>query len=75
MLVPYFALNQQSLPPVDYDRYVATQQAADTARKVAENAITLLKNNKDSNRGLPLCKPKDLIRALTHPYLGAYVGD
>ncbi|BGP04927.1 hypothetical protein JCM10049v2_000729 [Rhodotorula toruloides] len=61
MLVPYFALNQSSLPAVDYDRYVASQETADTARKVAEEGITLLKNNRTSNLGLPLCKPKDLI--------------
>lgn len=64
MLTPYFALDQGSLPPVDYGRYLATKSSADVARKVAEESITLLKNTKKAGLGLPLCKPRDLIRVL-----------
>ncbi|TNY17462.1 glycoside hydrolase superfamily [Rhodotorula diobovata] len=63
MLTPYYALNQSSLPDVDYNRYVANEWSTEIARKVAEESMTLLKNVRSTNdtRGLPLNKPRDLL--------------
>jgi hypothetical protein len=69
MLTPYFALKQDTLPDIDFTRYVAGKDGAAVTKKIAETSITLLKNTRSSNntRGLPLNKPKDLIRALLSP--------
>lgn len=63
MLTPYYALDQSSLPDVDYNRYVANAWSTEVARKVAEESMTLLKNVRSANdtRGLPLHKPRDLL--------------
>jgi beta-glucosidase len=64
ILTSYFALDQGSLPPVDYRRFVVQKAAPDVNRKTAEAGFTLLKNfrSEKNARGLPLDKPKDLIR-------------
>lgn len=62
ILTPYFALNQASLPSIDFNRYAASKDSASVARKIAEESITLLKNSNETGRGLPLNKPQDLIR-------------
>jgi len=63
ILTPYFALDQASLPKTDFARYVGNDYSTETARKVAEGAITLLKNVRSDNNGLglPLVKPHDLL--------------
>lgn len=63
ILTPYFALDQASLPSVDFDRYVAAKSTRSLIREIAEGSVTLLKNFNGSTRGLPLNKPKDLLRA------------
>ncbi|BGP48137.1 hypothetical protein JCM10450v2_004009 [Rhodotorula kratochvilovae] len=63
ILTPYFALDQASLPKTDFNRYVGNDYSTETARKVAEGAITLLKNTRSAtnSHGLPLNKPRDLL--------------
>ncbi|GAA5825496.1 hypothetical protein JCM3770_004519 [Rhodotorula araucariae] len=63
MLTPYYALNQSSLPSIDFNRWVANSRSADIARKLSVESITLLKNIRSANdtRGLPLNKPRDLL--------------
>ncbi|TNY18660.1 glycoside hydrolase [Rhodotorula diobovata] len=63
ILTPYFALDQASLPKTDFTRYVGSDYSTETARKVTEGALTLLKNvrSKDNKHGLPLHKPRDLL--------------
>jgi len=63
ILTPYFALDQASLPKTDFARYVGNDYSTETARKVTEGAITLLKNVRSGNNshGLPLNKPRDLL--------------
>ncbi|GAA5973751.1 hypothetical protein JCM11641_005117 [Rhodosporidiobolus odoratus] len=63
ILTPYFALDQSSLPDIDFDRFVASEDHKQVVRDVAEGSLTLLKNvrSENSTRGLPLNKPKDLI--------------
>jgi hypothetical protein len=65
MLTPYFALKQDTLPAVDFTRFVAGEDGAAVTKKIAETSITLLKNTRSSKnaRGLPLNKPRDLLRA------------
>ncbi|GAA5989277.1 hypothetical protein JCM5350_005057 [Sporobolomyces pararoseus] len=45
VLTPYFALNQSSLPEVDFSRSVLSEYHNQLIRNVSANAITLLKNN------------------------------
>ncbi|GAA5990954.1 hypothetical protein JCM11641_007444 [Rhodosporidiobolus odoratus] len=63
MLTPYFALDQTSLPEIDFTRFVASKAHKQIVRAVAEGSLTLLKNVRSSNesRGLPLDKPEDLV--------------
>ncbi|GAA5897096.1 hypothetical protein JCM8208_006169 [Rhodotorula glutinis] len=63
ILTPYFALDQANLPKTDFGRYVGSDHSTETARKVAEGAITLLKNVRSDKNGLglPLVKPHDLL--------------
>lgn len=62
-LTPYYALDQASLPELDFDRYVSTNESTSVARKLSEESMTLLKNVRSTNdtRGLPLNKPRDLL--------------
>ncbi|BGP29001.1 hypothetical protein JCM10296v2_000737 [Rhodotorula toruloides] len=61
LLTPYFALDQGSLPSIDFNRYVASKDSASVARKIAEESITLLENSNKPGRGLPLKNLQDLI--------------
>ncbi|GAA6000823.1 hypothetical protein JCM10207_004676 [Rhodosporidiobolus poonsookiae] len=62
LIVPYFALDQPSLPNADFNRFVASQEHAKVVRDVAEGSITLLKNIRSDNetRGLPFDKPREI---------------
>ncbi|GAA5953317.1 hypothetical protein JCM8115_000490 [Rhodotorula mucilaginosa] len=60
ILTQYFALDQSSLPNIDYDRWVANKTSTIVVREVAEGAITLLKNSNVSGLGLPLQNVRDV---------------
>ncbi|GAA6000791.1 hypothetical protein JCM10207_004662 [Rhodosporidiobolus poonsookiae] len=60
ILTPYFALDQGSLPSFDLNRYVARPAHTKIVRNIAEESITLVKNNRDGKRGLPLSKPRNI---------------
>ncbi|GAA5896971.1 hypothetical protein JCM6882_007319 [Rhodosporidiobolus microsporus] len=74
LLTPYFALNQQDLPDVDYSRWVVSKNATKTVLDVATSSLTLLKNVRSENntRGLPLNKPRDLILVGSPASAGKY---
>ncbi|GAA5831313.1 hypothetical protein JCM11251_007831 [Rhodosporidiobolus azoricus] len=62
ILTPYFALDQASLPEVDFTRYLASKSADKVIRDIAEGSLTLLKNvrSKENKHGLPLNKPREI---------------
>ncbi|GAA5934220.1 hypothetical protein JCM3775_006940 [Rhodotorula graminis] len=62
-LTGYYALDQGSLPSIDFDRWATTNESTSVALKLSQESITLLKNVRSSNdtRGLPLNKPRDLL--------------
>lgn len=61
-MTQYFALDQSSLPNIDYDRWVANKTSTIVVREVAEGAITLLKNSNVSGLGLPVQNVRDVAR-------------
>jgi beta-glucosidase len=66
ILTPYFALNQASLPEVNYKRSVVNKTHDEVIRKISSSSITLLKNNRtssSSSAGLPFLdsNPRSLI--------------
>lgn len=65
ILTPFYALDQESLPEVDYDRWVANKTSAIVAREVTEGAITLLKNSNETGLGLPIKGVTDVAREYT----------
>ncbi|GAA6061711.1 hypothetical protein JCM10212_004943 [Sporobolomyces blumeae] len=56
VLTPYFALNQSSLPEVDFSRSVVCDEHSELIRNISAHSITLLKNNQTLNStfGLPI---------------------
>lgn len=62
ILTPFLALDQASLPKIDFDRWVANATSERVAREVTEGAITLLKNTNEPSRGLPLKGVRDIAR-------------
>lgn len=62
ILTPFLALDQASLPEIDFDRWVANTTSERVAREVTEGAITLLKNTNDASRGLPMKGVRDIAR-------------
>ena len=61
-MTQYFALDQSSLPNIDYDGWVANKTSTIVVREVAEGAITLLKNSNVSGLGLPVQNVRDVAR-------------
>ncbi|GAA6000877.1 hypothetical protein JCM10207_004702 [Rhodosporidiobolus poonsookiae] len=63
-LTPYFALEQHNIPTTDTHRWVSTAASRNVSRKVAEEAITLVKNVRTKygkvTSGLPLNNLQDL---------------
>ncbi|GAA5896991.1 hypothetical protein JCM6882_007325 [Rhodosporidiobolus microsporus] len=74
ILTPYFALNQASLPTIDFTRYVASKEASKITLDIATSSLTLLKNVRSENNtsGLPLNKPRDLILVGSPASAGKY---
>jgi beta-glucosidase len=64
ILTPWFALDQASLPKIDYKRWVANETSSLVAQEVAEGALTLLKNSNATGFGLPLRNVRDVARKL-----------
>ncbi|GAA5896997.1 hypothetical protein JCM6882_007328 [Rhodosporidiobolus microsporus] len=62
-LTPYYALNQASLPSLDYTRSVISDESTKLVYDIAAGSLTLLKNARAENetRGLPLKDPKTLV--------------
>ncbi|TKA55460.1 hypothetical protein B0A53_02386 [Rhodotorula sp. CCFEE 5036] len=60
ILTPWFALDQASLPKIDYKRWVANETSSLVAQEVAEGALTLLKNSNATGFGLPLRNVRDV---------------
>ncbi|GAA5845195.1 hypothetical protein JCM11251_003710 [Rhodosporidiobolus azoricus] len=63
MLLPYYALDQASLPSLDYSRSIISDESVKVVRDIAESSLTLLKNvrSKENKHGLPLKDPKTLL--------------
>lgn len=62
-LTGYYALDQGSLPSIDFDRWVSNNESTSVALKLSQESITLLKNVRSTNetRGLPFNQPRDLL--------------
>ncbi|GAA5901720.1 beta-glucosidase [Sporobolomyces salmoneus] len=63
VLTPYFALNQDKLPEVNFSRIVTNKKHNEVIRKISTSSITLLKNNRTSSPtvGLPIANPRSIL--------------